>query len=1558
MRAGVYLRWFIDPQLGFPPLGFDVFRRVHRPGSPKEIDFTSEPERELPRSVQLGTTTWSTGSDIWTARFRSETTDQGVQTVLEPPPPGNSAITCRFAAADGPVRRVELDVAHWGPRLPNHAPVELGLWGIARGERVARGNITLTHQNYKTVLRVAVTADALDGFQLGELGQPGRYFGILRVRWVTVADEAELDWGAPLNARRIGFPVTAPGYLVPHAHSPDPGTGAADWQEAADRLSPTGAAAQLPAALQQRFGPPVFDGTRELMRKALARESVVGGAGSVGDPRIALDAVRLLLLASVDPNFARLAGLAWFDGSAAANQAYDYKVVGYWPGPLRPQLVCFEVPAGGGTVPAGGTITIGGGSGGTPVVVTSTGPTTTTGPTPRTVARLGPSVALPRDLDPAAVPGVILAEATAGQETLTADSTPTVVTGPDGLVSTGPTLGAGPGGVVPPAARRSLTFTFAEATDTVRVVGLSGGPDPLAVMALAGTTVVAVRTAPAGQPADLTLNAPGTTSVVVSGTGLTVTTICRMQLVQELIRETWISFGLILGPVARPTAPERPDGQVLPAFAKDGRPETAVGVTLAPRPPPPAPWQLLPRARGRDDPVIYEVSRRANGDQPNQDPAAGTWTPVSENAAPGAVRAPAHKAPPGWPIEPQSLIDTGIDPEVRYYSYRTRGRDLFGRLSDWSPTLSVDAADRVAPPPPDAVTSRWIELGDPWLASDDRALLEQAGATSGVRLRWSWPSARQEQAPDTSAFRVYWNEAPFSTMQATIDSVQSGTATYLVQLRFDRLGADPPAGAFAGDWLRQGTHRYRVVSSTATRPTTLTVSATDVPPPVAGRCVVSLRAPDPKRLDLLGNPLRPDASSPLVWDERVLEVPLLSVSGLVSNVSAGVPVEIAAVDVHDGTATVTLAPDWVWAGVVPESADLVGDGRAVYPIVGGTLGATAALVVDLEGGDPPKSGKALLRARDGLPISTVTTDADLRDPNGVRLLGGIIHFDTAAGPAMVLAHRVDRALLAVVSQAAAGSFSWLPDYEALLTGVTLDVSAAEPHATGVTGVSAVDGRSYIPDRRQRQGEPGGPGNEGPVVDVSVTREYRGTPTVQAQPEGTSVVPGTNAPGDLWAPMPDEFSGNASYMLRWPSAGASRFAVYHATLDAVLDSAAADRGAARGAYAGQQPISGAALAQWRAQQAALGPAALQQLATQQETAFLPLTPQPLESDSVPDPQSGWLRWPAPLDGSAPGRHFLRARAVDEAGNEGPPGPATLPIVVPDGRRPPAPSLRRAVEGDRQVWLQWDAAAGAGEYRVHRSQLPAGSRPDVRDMTLLATLADNRCPQPVSVFAGEARLPGDAPSSLVAVYRAEHYDATLGPGTQTATPLPGPPTLVNGVVGGLGTLADGSLVFAVVRYTAGGPPTLAAAATGRAYRDATLEPGKRYQYRVVAVRQAAVGPSQTVSVRSFPSEVVEAEAFDARPPQPPQGSAAWNAGQQAVAVSWTTTGLPPGLELLVQRTEQSIDMWRSVTAWLPASTGSAFDATAASGTTYLYRLRVRTAAGGVSVDEPQLGPVAVP
>ena len=1554
LQPGVHLRWSVDPQLGFPPLGFDLFRREHRPGSPRALDFTAEATGDLPRQFQRGATTWSTAARTTVPSFQDVPTNEGSVSVLFSAP--GAALTCRFAASERPIRQIEVDVVHTASTTDHVLPFDLEIWGLSGGERVARGVTRLTEQNRWQILQLAVFGDRLDGFQFAARGLIAFRYGIVRVRWVLVSDEANVGWGAPINPQRIGFPVTAPGYLVKHAHSPDAGDGQNDWKEAADRLSPTGSGAQLPAQLAQRFGFPEFKGTRYVMTRALLREALLGSA-SVTQPRVELDPVRLVLVGAVDRDFARLAGLAMVDGAAAGGQRYDYKVVGYWPGRLRPELVCFDVPANGTTIPPGGSITIPGGGGGTPVVVTAstTGTTTTTTTTPGTSSvALHPSVAVPRGFDLASLPGLVVAVETAAErEGVGATPGESETGGAVVVLETGGPVAIGSPTVAGPPARRSLTFAFEEPTDEVRVVAGSLGPDPLSVVALAGQTVTAVHTAAPGPPAQVTVTSPGTTSIVVSGTNVTVATVCRLQLAREIIEETWICFRVVRGPAGKPPTPAAPEGRALPGFARDGRPGHLVGVLLESRPPAPQPEDLLPLARLPTDPVSYDLGRRADGAQPNPSPAGGTWLDLNVDPATGGarpllrsgIRPPVERSPAGWPPDAQDFLDARIDPDVRFYSYRVRGRDLFGRLSDWSPPASVDAADRVAPPAPTGVAARWIETSDPWLESDDGARLAEAGAESGVRLRWAWAASRREQAPDARAFRVYWNGAPFSTVTGTVSSAQAAGDTYIAEVVLDGLGASLPVDAFAGDWLRQDGRQYRILASSAANPARLSLDATGVPAPRPGACAVSLRGPDPKRLDLLGNPLRRDSSSPLIWERRALQIPLTELSAKVTGETFGVPVTIAQVsadDPREGVATLTLDPEWTWGRDLPDAAELA-VGRRIYPIIGGRLGATTAtLLIDTSDGErPPEAGAAVLgedvrererKDEERALVRTLDLDAELPALKEAILLGGTAVVGDSA--VAVLAHRPAPPQLVVLARPRTRALTWLPDYEVLLSDVSLKVDARSPHATGVVGVSAVDGRQYAQDKRQRQNEPGGPGNEGPVAGVSVRRDYRGSPTVQPAPAGTTTT-GTGAAAELWAPVPDEFSGTSRFILRWPASGAPRFGVFHASVEAVLAAA-------------QTSASG------------MTPQQLQQLATQHPEAFLPMSATPLSASDplLADPQAGWLRWTVPLDGRAPGRHFLRVRAVDEAGNAGPFGPSTLPIVLPDVRRPATPRLRRAIDGDRAVWLQWDASdPGVTGYRIYRAQLASGSRPDVRDMTLIATLAEGRCPEPSSVFSGKVELSGPAPSSVVAVYGAEDYDPSATPGAQTATPLAGGLVPSGSTVSGL-DVPDGMLVFSVVRHSPGGPAVLAAPATGRAYRDSSVTVGVPYQYRVEVARQAAAGPTTSVTIRSLPSGVGEAVAFDPRPPVPPQATASWQASQQTVLISWPIAGLPAALEVLAERMDILRDQWVAVREWIPAGSTPLQDPGAASGHTYLYRLRARNAAGRLSEDEPAIGPVSIP
>ena len=198
----------------------------------------------------------------------------------------------------------------------------------------------------------------------------------------------------------------------------------------------------------------------------------------------------------------------------------------------------------------------------------------------------------------------------------------------------------------------------------------------------------------------------------------------------------------------------------------------------------------------------------------------------------------------------------------------------------------------------------------------------------------------------------------------------------------------------------------------------------------------------------------------------------------------------------------------------------------------------------------------------------------------------------------------------------------------------------------------------------------------------------------------------------------------------------------------------------------------------------------------------------------------------------------------------------------------------------------------------------------------------------------------------------------PDAQPSSPLDGNFQADGSTIRGLDELADGTWVFVVVRLVEGGPLVLATSATGRAFRDGAVEAEVPYQYRVVAQRDAAVGPNQSRVVRSFPSEAGEGKAFDSRPPRPPRGVGAWDAAAGVVRINWPTAGLPAGLNVLVQRADLGGQLWRTLGDWLPAAAGSFEDGDVSPRQKYLYRLRARDALGKVSKFEFAFGPIEIP
>ncbi len=1533
---GNHLRWSFDPRLGFPERGFALWRRPHVEPSLQIFSFAQETRRTLSRVESFGAFRWLSGHAPYfqTATIERSENDPANSNMLFP---GMDVNTCAFDAALGAVRRIVIELVHayFGP------PTTLTVWGTYKQRRVADDSVVISTVTRAVPLTLTIDADALDGFQF-DSGP----WGILSIGYALVSWDAARGW-MPIGPDSIGLPVTAPRYRVTHKHSTDAGLTDAerDWLEAADRMSPTGQAADLPAVITNRFGPPEFDNTRSLMRDALARRPIAV-AEQNERPAVEIDPIRLLLTAAIDPQVATMLGLLWIDRTAEPGVIYDYRIAGIWHEPLKPfSPERLLVPGEGLTLNVNvpyETRTLRGF--GLTIESKSTGGSPEGWPTVRLV----------RDLE--------------------ADFPTDALRGLRIRQRDGGTLAPRVRDVDAAQQRRLFEVRLNQPVTRVTVLA-KGGEAPWAVLAVSGDEVVAAAAVERGS-VKLELAGARIDSLWIGGATLRVGQIDLQPEAPPVRVREWICYNVVRGPV--PTIqPPVISGETVPGFARATRPEQMVALFLEPEALPPASG-FFPLARSGHEPVSFDMLRRTDGNAPVAG-IEGNWTILNldedglvDPIIPGRNRPSLLVQPDDWPPDPPHFFDTTIDPAVRWYSYRARGRDLFGRTSPLSEVLHVDAADRWGPPLPADVRARWIELRDPRTTADDAALLNNLNEPFAIRVQWEWPENLRAQAPDTASFRIYWNSQPFEEyLLAEIQEVLNATApdTYRVRVVLPR---NPPLDAFAGDWLRQGNDQYLITGSSAANPSVMTLTRGVSPFPSIGDCSVSLRAP--AGLDQLGNPLRGNAASPLSWGERVLQGPLLSIRTNVDDVSAGAMVQVvqARIDLpRPNLATLELATTFRWDEPDLASWSVTTEAE-IYPVLGGTLGAHAAvLVIDIEGRQPPAPGLVTLQnaAETLATLSTALLEAQFPNAAPFVLRGGIAALDPIApvgpiaGPddvppaprTQVLGYRTNPQLEIIVARiSAVARVRWWPGYEAVVTNHELAVSDRRTSAIGVAGVSAVDDRAYQQDLRVRANEPNAPGNEGPIQAARVRRAYFGRPDVQAQPDGVV------GPDPLWAPEPEVFSGISRFPLRWSTAGATRFHVAHATFNAVLDVDVAARRARRGLYVGARQLDDAGLVAHRSQQAALDAQGQRALAAEYPEAFADLTTNPVAATDARwsrGQPAGRLRWFAPLDGKAPGSHFLRVIAVDAAGNRGDPGPVTLPIIVPDVHQPVVPVLRRAIAGDRCVWLNWTSDSnGADGYRIYRVE--ASSNPDLplSSMQLVATRPANAAPAPLPVVRGRVILPNPPWNAPAVVFLAQNYDPDSPPDAQAAVPVAG------GVFDGATIteldLRDGTLVY-VVAMSADNVATLVRSPTEHAYCDQTAAPHVKYFYRITAFRNAMITAARSRAIASQPSRVVSEAAYDGSRPQPPQGTTlTWDAITEAVVITWPTVGIPPETSVCVQKFDPGFLVWQSVSPWLPAATGRYDNTRVRRGTEESYRLRVRDARERVSDDEPAIGSVVIP
>lgn len=196
--------------------------------------------------------------------------------------------------------------------------------------------------------------------------------------------------------------------------------------------------------------------------------------------------------------------------------------------------------------------------------------------------------------------------------------------------------------------------------------------------------------------------------------------------------------------------------------------------------------------------------------------------------------------PAGWPTDPIHFVDSGPDQtglDVGWYSYRAFAIDLYGRFSpDTQPlpwrdidktsapvTDAIHLADTTPPPPPAGVLAWMLDDRDPYVLRDTafqqwRNQFPASSPIVGLRLKFRWPWAHQNQGPDLSEFRVYSLDNPINARTGRVTSVSavSGQPAWsLVTLDLDSP-ENTAANDYQGASLQAGDRAFAILFSAST----------------------------------------------------------------------------------------------------------------------------------------------------------------------------------------------------------------------------------------------------------------------------------------------------------------------------------------------------------------------------------------------------------------------------------------------------------------------------------------------------------------------------------------------------------------------------------------------------------------------------------------------------------------------------------------------------------------------------------------------------------------------
>jgi len=1564
---GNHLRWAFHPALGFPPGGFDLYRRPHVRPTPVCVE-------GWPQNVGL-----NLGTRAQLDRLLL-TADADMKTVdVLPVPPGRPEIDLRGLGMlsvwpDEVCRQVVVGIAE----VPSGGSVNKSVQVIAydRGVPVASAETTATAGEQL----LALTADRIDRVVVRGWSDVRMNAVLTQVCWATVV--VDLSSGPIADAPTSVPPTANPTAPTPNPRPPTsgppglplgsapPATGAdgllqpvpiASWVKLNREpiclpLSSASYPCSLPASAdeeplaQRRSTPgdwpalqPHFPGLRDTLDQIYSPilfaplspdcspDWSTAAPNSTVAPDMAPDPLGLVLMTTLDANIARVVGLYWIDGAhyvsqglqvlpaAAVGERFDYLIVGHY-GAVADTAELWDLwralggPLADGPLapgvdrPHGPFVYTNGAAVPLPVVVHAVGAYGTVA-----ALHLADNLGQPLSIRlPARMEGVELScdVETGGHVIARAYRNGEVV---DTMASPAGFVGA------------TTLLLLGEGIDRVELEGRN---------AFLAKTSAFVEYTPHGDLA-------------------------------------WVVHDIALGtpaPLPSPATLSTTGVPVLTGRREDcteGTEQMAGALRWAPGP---LPGGLLPSGT-----VAYHIDRSPRGSGASA-ASSGAWQMARRYmvaSEPSAEACAAYRPLPGWPALRPDLVDIppGAGPngaQDRWYAYRVQATDLFARTSTWVETAPphTNLSDTVAPPPPADVRAKYLDPDDPQLLADETVWTAGGGSPRhGLRVGWRWPDNMAAQAPDLAQFRVYLQSGRLNVIVGAITAVlgpdPSGDVTVVTDVPASALALPILADDFAGERLVQGVNLYPIRAS-AVQGGQLTFTYRRIvwsPPAGAADAVY----PELQPLPITG-PFSLALRPPKPLEGMVTEV----IKGMAPSLGAPAPLTVRT-NVRLPGAPNTLA------------GTLLVQGGALWPIASNDAGWQFALRTQTNDCAPsrPLDGAAfrvldasgtpvLLDAgnrhwRDfGAPLSwsqrlhvepwaggingiitgvtngatpgtvVVTTDAANLTPSD-RYIGGELEvgretypvIGRGSGPTLeltILTMARDRVTGTVLGQlpAPGAPFRYWPD---IVLPFTLPIPAGAPEAYAAVSVSAADDKAYVPDPRSGGGQTGNEGSaSSPAIVVRLDRTVPAAPSVPS-------------PAFLMA-TPADFHDRSFVTVRWPKLAAPglRYQVLRALEDRE------DLVVGSGATAYYDPL---------------------------EDAYRLLTPEALPPEDLgdivepdhPALDTTLLAYTDALDGRTRSRAVYRVRAVSAAGVLGTLSGPLAVVACPDILPPATPSVTSIRGGEDSIRIAWVATGEADldVIRVHRAG-DASLATDIRDMGPPVALVPARV---LRVAGGAVRMAhgGPLPAGM-------GIDAVAGvfasAGFLLDPPVPGTNHLAawSGGVLTVTGLADGAEV--VVRYAdaAGALHDTYAGGGEHIFVDGARPPRRPFTYRLVA--------TDTSSNVSLPSLPATGQAYrEALPPPPsaPALSASWQnaGGVWGVDLAW---GWPPGAPpyaSAVQRKSPSAVVWQAVSehegdAWLPPGTTAWRDASADDDEPWDYRLRVRDEVGNVnSLDGPLAAPI---